>query len=94
MRDYAETVARLRLNEKLFNERDAINIATLYRDAADAIEELLFERDRYKSFFDRIKDLPDCNICLKKNGCEFVPRPGEHTRINCAFCLTAPPKEG
>lgn len=41
VRDYAETVARLRLNEKLFNERDAINIATLYRDAADAIEELL-----------------------------------------------------
>lgn len=41
MRDYAETVDRLRLNEKLFNERDAINIATLYRDAADAIEELL-----------------------------------------------------
>ena len=61
--------------------------------AADKIEELLAERDRYKSFFDRIKDLPDCNICLKKNGCEFVPRPGEHTRINCAFCLTAPPKE-
>ena len=65
----------------------------LLLDAADAIEELLAERDRYKSFFDRIKDLPDCNICLKKNRCEFEPRPGEYTRINCAFCLTAQPKE-
>lgn len=58
--------------------------------AADAIEELIFERDKYKSFFDRIANLPDCNTCLKKRECEFVPRAGEHTRINCAFYVPDP----
>lgn len=41
MRDFKKTVDDLRIHEKLFNESDAVNVATLYRDAADAIEELL-----------------------------------------------------
>ena len=40
MRDYSNLITALRINEDLFNQRDAIGIATLYRDAADAIEEL------------------------------------------------------
>ena len=45
MRDFKKTVEDLRIHEKLFNERDAVNVATLYRDAADAIEELLAKID-------------------------------------------------
>lgn len=41
MRDFSNLVTALRINEDLFNQRDAVGIATLYRDAADAIEELV-----------------------------------------------------
>jgi hypothetical protein len=31
-----------------------------------------------------ISKLPDCNICQRKiTGCEYLPRYGEYTRINC-----------
>lgn len=41
MRDYSNLITALRIHEDLFNQRDAVNVATLYRDAADAVEELL-----------------------------------------------------
>ena len=41
MRDYSNLITALRIHEDLFNQRDAVNVATLYRDAADVIEELL-----------------------------------------------------
>ena len=35
-------------------------------------------------FAEETKKLPDCNTCGKKNGeCEFAPRIGSRTRINC-----------
>ena len=30
-----------------------------------------------------IMESGDCNTCLKKNVCEFVPKPGELVRYNC-----------
>jgi len=30
-----------------------------------------------------IMDSGDCNICLRKNACDFVPTPGEPVRYNC-----------
>jgi len=67
--------------------------AFVLNDAADAIEELLYERDKYKAYFDNVSSLPDCNVCLKQSVCEFVPAWGENTRINCPLALTEPPKE-
>ena len=100
MRDFTELVKALRVcgsapydcSDCPIESDECNGVMSLFSRAADAIEELLAERDRYKSFFDRITDLPDCNICLKKNRCEFAPRPGEHTRINCPLALTEPPK--
>ena len=87
MRDYKKTISDL-LN---FNANYEANKLT--NDAADAIEELLFERDQYKAYFDNVSSLPDCNVCLKQSVCEFVPAWGENTRINCPLALTEPPKE-
>jgi len=93
MRDYDSTVKNLREAAKglLF---DAMPYrASVMRDAADAIDELLTERDNYKAYFDNVSSLPDCNVCLKQGVCEFVPAYGENTRINCPLALTEPPKE-
>ena len=87
MRDYKKTISDLRN----FNANYEANKLT--NDAADAIEELLFERDQYKAYFDNVSSLPDCNVCLKQSVCEFVPAWGENTRINCPLALTEPPKE-
>lgn len=89
MRDCKETSGLLRGLAVSLQVIDS-DYAQLCEDAADVIEELIFERDKYKSFFDRIANLPDCNTCLKKRECEFVPRAGEHTRINCAFYVPDP----
>lgn len=64
-------------------------------DAADAIEELIADRDKYKRHSDSISHLPDCNTCGKKakENCEFMPRCGDWVRINCAFWTPEPPKE-
>ena len=63
--------------------------------AADAIEELIAERDKYKWHSDSILELPDCNTCGKKRtgDCEFMPAYGDYVRINCAFWTPEPPKE-
>ena len=65
-------------------------------EAADAIEELSAKVDSLQFFADNISKLPDCNTCLKKNLCEFMPRYGEYCRINCPAWLgePEPPKEG
>lgn len=41
--------------------------------------------DRYKSYYDRISKLPDCNECGRKENCEYLPRYGDYCRINCPF---------
>ena len=32
-----------------------------------------------------IVDSGDCNRCVKKEACEFVPKPGQLVRYNCPF---------
>ena len=59
----------------------------LANEAADAIEELSARVDRLQFFADNISKLPDCNTCFKKDMCEFIPRYGDYTRINCPHWL-------
>lgn len=33
--------------------------------------------------YQRIISYPDCNTCGKKKTCEYCPKLGEQTRINC-----------
>lgn len=61
--------------------------------AADAIEELSVKVSSLQTFADNISKLPDCNTCLKKNHCEFMPKYGEYCRINCPAWLGEPTKE-
>ena len=51
-------------------------ITFLHERAANAIADLSY-------FYRMITALPDCNTCLKKNMCEFLPKYGEYCRINC-----------
>ena len=75
---------------------DSFCYNTLMKQAADAIEELSAKVESLQFFADNISKLPDCNTCLKKNMCEFMPNYGEYTRINCPAWLgePQPPKEG
>ena len=70
-------------------------VERMIEQAADAIEELIADRDRYKRHSDSISQLPDCNTCGKKakGNCEFMPRCGDWVRINCAFWTPEQPKE-
>lgn len=51
-------------------------------DAADALEKLQAELDRYRSHHKRLSALPDCNTCNSKD-CTYRPNIGAFTRINC-----------
>jgi len=49
----------------------------------------------YKLFYDQLAVLHDCNDCRAKYSqkpCIYLPRPGEHARINCP--LWTPVEEG
>ena len=91
---YDELIKNLR-NEA--NEAPALSSIGyfLMRQAADAIEELSAKVDSLQFFMDNISKLPDCNTCLKKTMCEFLPKYGDYCRINCPAWLGAPepPKE-
>lgn len=67
--------------------------ATMNIAAADVIEELTAKVESLQFFADNISKLPDCNTCLKKNLCEFMPKYGEYCRINCPAWIGQPPKE-
>lgn len=84
---YEDLIAHLREWAKL----DPSN--NTYTEAADAIEELTAKVESLQFFADNISKLPDCNTCLKKNLCEFMPKYGEYCRINCPAWL-GKPKEG
>lgn len=96
---YDELIHDLRLHHDTVVEtycEDGVKITkTIYSQAADAIEELSAKVDSLQTFADNISKLPDCNTCLKKNLCEFMPRYGEYCRINCPAWLGVPepPKE-
>ena len=72
---------------------NALCLDRIALQAADAIEELSAKVDSLQAFADNISKLPDCNTCLKKNLCEFIPKYGEYCRINCPAWLGQPPKE-
>lgn len=55
--------------------------------AADAIEKMEKELAGLRVFEQGISKLPDCNTCLKKEMCEFMPRYGAYCRINCPHWL-------
>lgn len=65
----------------------------LFKEAADAIEELRAKVSSLQFFADSISKLPDCNTCIKKNLCKFKPNYGEYCRINCPAWTGEPPKE-
>lgn len=65
----------------------------LLKQAADAIDELTAKVESLQFFADNISKLPDCNTCLKKKICEFMPKYGEYCRINCPAWLGQLPKE-
>ena len=66
----------------------------LMKQAAAVIEELSAKVDSLQVFADNISKLPDCNTCLKKGMCEFLPKYGDYCRINCPHWLGEPPEEG
>lgn len=37
----------------------------------------------YKIHSNNVAALPDCNDCAKQHDCEYLPRIGEYTRMNC-----------
>lgn len=37
----------------------------------------------YKHEFERLMALPNCNDCRYNRNCDYVPRIGEHVRVNC-----------
>ena len=49
------------------------------------IAAVLFRIADCVQYFDRVSNLHDCNDCAKGHppNCEYLPRPGENTRINC-----------
>ena len=73
-----------------FTNKRIIEVAT---QAADAIEDLSAKVESLQFFVDNISKLPDCNTCLKKDLCEFMPKYGEYCRINCHAWLGHPQKE-
>ena len=87
---YDELVARLRSVKDSWQAEEE----SWMLQAADAIEELSAKVDSLQLFADSISRLPDCNTCLKKGLCEFMPRYGEYCRINCPHWLGEPPEEG
>jgi hypothetical protein len=94
---YEKFVKELREAEKCAKENgtNPYRFVPYYGKAADTIEELTAERDKYKSHSNFISQLPDCNNCGKKakGNCEFMPAYGDWVRINCAFWIPQPPKE-
>lgn len=90
LRDSAEWADRLAI---LMGRAEGDAHAPIMRKAADAIEELSAKVESLQFFADNISKLPDCNTCLKKNLCEFMPKYGEYCRINCPAWLGQPPKE-
>ncbi len=91
---YEELVKDLR--EISRNRAIPVRISGTAKEAADAIEELSAKVESLQFFADNISKLPDCNTCLKKNLCEFMPKYGEYCRINCPAWLGVPEpsKEG
>lgn len=86
MHEYEDLVKRLRTAAR-GADVGLVIVPSLCTDAAKAIEELSAKLDGLQFFEENITKLPNCNTCLKKYMCEFVPRAGEYCRINCPVWL-------
>ena len=62
----------------ILENNSCIDIAALLIKAADCIR-----------YAERISALHDCNDCGKVKTCEYLPRIGENTRINCPLWMGA-----
>lgn len=51
---------------------DAKEFARMMHFVADCVE-----------YYARTTSYPDCNTCGKQKECEFLPKIGQQTRINC-----------
>lgn len=89
---YDDLVKRLR-NAAQWADKGLVITPSVCLEAADAIEELSAKVDSLQIFADNISKLPDCNTCLKKGMCEFMPKYGDYCRINCPHWLGEPPEE-
>ena len=74
--------------------KEKLSTCPLVPVPADTIEELSAKVNSLQLFADNISKLPNCNSCLKKNLCEFMPKYGEYCRINCPAWLGEPSREG
>lgn len=90
---YEELVKRLR-NAAQWADKGLVITPNVCLVAADAIETLEVELSGLRIFQRNISELPDCNTCLKKTMCEFLPEYGDFCRINCPYWLGEPQKEG
>ena len=50
----------------------------------DVISDVAYILDTLMAYRN-IVDSGDCNMCAKKNTCEYVPKPGQLVRYNCPF---------
>lgn len=76
-----------------FSKQISPDPSGIFKKAADAIEELSAKVDSLQIFADNISKLPDCNTCLKKTMCEFLPKWGDYCRINCPHWMGEPSEE-
>ena len=51
----------------------------------ETVRETLYMLIDMIDYYKRITSLPDCNTCAFKNEYGICPKPGEQTRINCAY---------
>lgn len=49
----------------------------------DDIKSLCYRIIDLIDYVDTISKLHDCNDCKAKRNCPYVPKLGQHTRINC-----------
>lgn len=81
--DIEELIERLKIHLQSYAAYNNPDLARVLEDAANALEKLQSERDRYKSHVDRLLLLPDCNTCDSQDRCAYCPDIGAFTRINC-----------
>ena len=52
-------------------------------DKSDGVRSALYMLIDMIDYYNRISKLRNCNDCGSRKVCKYIPKPGEHTRINC-----------
>lgn len=63
-------------------ERKCVGVSIEVKNC-DKCERGICETCGYKVHSEGVSKLPDCNDCGKARSCEYKPRLGAYTRINC-----------